>query len=152
MTKVIIDADASPVTRDALSCARQRGLSVVLVANASQNLSRYEGRSGIEVVQVESDRDRADFVIIERLAPQDIVVTGDTGLAAMVLGRGARAVSFRGRIFHLATIDVEMAIRHHEQKFRRQGGRTRGPSAFMEKDREHFIRTLNRMLDEKPED
>ncbi len=138
MSTVFIDADACPVTREAISIARAHGMSVVLVANGTQNLERHTMRNGVEAIQVSGGRDAADFVIIEHLQPGDAVVTQDTGLAAMVLGRGARAIGPRGRIFHLATIDAEMEVRHAEQKLRRAGGRTGGPSKFTEEDREHF--------------
>lgn len=148
MTTIFIDADACPVTRETLAIARARKLPVVLVGNESQNLGRYTERAGVEGVCVSSGRDAADFAIIERLHPDDVVVTQDTGLAAMVLGRGARAVSPRGRIFSLATIDAELAVRHAEQKFRRGGGRTRGPAPLEEEDREHFVASLERVLRE----
>ena len=99
MTTLFIDADACPVTRDAIAAARSSGVPVVLVANATQNLARYAGRPGVDAVQVAGGRDAADFAIIERLKPGDIVVTQDIGVAAMVLGRGARALSPRGRLF-----------------------------------------------------
>ena len=57
MTTIFIDADACPVTRDAISLARSRSLPVVLVANGSQNLSRYAGRTGVEILQPEPLRD-----------------------------------------------------------------------------------------------
>lgn len=148
MTTLIIDADACPVTREAISVARSRGVPVLLVANMSQNLSRYAGKPGVDIVQVGAGRDAADFAVVERLSADDIVVTQDIGLAAMVLGRGARAVSPRGRLFMMATIDAELALRHAEQKHRRAGGRTKGPSPFLEEDREHFIHSLRRMLGE----
>ena len=148
MTTLFIDADACPVTRDALSLARTRRVPVALVANATQNLARYAGRPSVECIEVSGGRDAADFAIVERLAADDIVVTGDIGLAAMVLGRGARAISPRGRVYSPATIDLELAVRHEEQKHRRAGGRTRGPSAFEEEDREHFVEVLTRMLTE----
>jgi hypothetical protein len=43
---------------------------------------------------------------------------------------------------------MELAVRHAEQKHRRSGGRTRGPSAFEEEDREHFAEVLKRLLQE----
>ena len=46
MTTVYIDADACPVTRDAISVARGRGLPIVLVGNGTQDLSRSLGRKG----------------------------------------------------------------------------------------------------------
>ncbi len=148
MPTVFIDADACPVTRDAFNIARSRSIRIVLVANATQNFDRYAGRPGVECVQVSGGRDAADFAIVEMLAEGDIVVTQDIGLAAMVLGRGARAISPRGRRFDPATIDLELEFRHVEQRHRRSGGRTRGPSTFEEEDRERFIDVLKRLVSE----
>ncbi len=146
MATLFIDADACPVTREAISAARARGWRAVVVANGTQNLERYASRSGVEAVQVSSGRDAADFAVIERLSPGDVVVTQDIGLAAMAIGRGAGALSPRGRIFHLATIDAELAVRHAEAKLRRQGGRHGGPPKFTDEDREHFVEQLERLI------
>ncbi len=151
MPSLFIDADACPVTRDAISIARAAGLGVVIVANVTQNLDRYTSRSGVEAVQVSSGADAVDFAIVERLESGDTVVTQDIGLAAMVLGRGARAISPRGRVFHLATIDAELAVRHAEAKLRRSGGRHGGPSPFTEEDREHFRDRLEWLVRQPPE-
>ena len=148
MTTLFIDADACPVTREAISAARALGVPVVLVANGTQNLERYTKRVGVEAVLVSSGADAADFAVIERLQPGDVVVTQDIGLAAMVLGRGAAAVSPRGRIFHLATIDAELLVRHEQAKLRRAGGRHGGPSPFTDDDREHFSEVIERLLRE----
>jgi uncharacterized protein YaiI (UPF0178 family) len=148
MATVFIDADACPVTPEAIRIAKARGASVVLVANGTQSFARYTGRPGVEAVQVGQGRDSADFAIIERLRPDDIVVTQDIGLAAMALGRGARAISVRGRVFYTATIDAELAVRHAEQKHRRAGGRTGGPARFEDEDRERFGEALDRLLRE----
>jgi uncharacterized protein len=148
VTTLFIDADACPVTREAISAARQVGIPVVLVANGTQNLERHTRRAGVEAIQVSSGADAADFAVIERLESGDVVVTQDIGLAAMVLGRGAAAVSPRGRVFHLATIDAEMHVRHEEKKLRRAGGRHGGPRAFADEDREHFSEAIERLLRE----
>jgi len=148
MATLFIDADACPVTREALATGRSRGMRVVVVANSTQNLERYASRSGVEAISVSSGRDAADFAVVERLQPGDVVVTQDIGLAAMAIGRGAGAISPRGRIFHLATIDAELAVRHAEAKLRRAGGRHGGPSKFTEEDREHFVEQLERLIAE----
>ncbi len=147
MRTLFIDADACPVTREAIDVARSHGARVVLVGNGTQNFERHTRRSGVESVQVATGPDSADFAIIERLCPADIVVTQDIGLAAMVLGRGAGAIGVRGRVFHLATIDAEMELRHAEKRHRRAGGRTGGPAPFRDEDREHFTESLERMFD-----
>ncbi len=146
--RLFIDADACPVKREAISEARRRGFEVMLVSNTTHNMDRYTSRKGVEAVQVGVGRDSADFAIIERLEPGDVVVTQDIGLAAMVLGRSARAISPRGRVFSPVTIDAELAVRHAEQQHRRSGGRTKGPSALEDDDRERFTLALSRLLDE----
>ena len=148
MTTLFIDADACPVTREAISAARGLGVPVVLVANATQNLERYAKRSGVEAIVVSSGADAADFAVVERLHPDDVVVTQDIGLAAMVLGRGAAAVSPRGHVFYQSTIDAELLVRHEEKKLRRAGGRHGGPRAFTEEDRKHFSAVIERLLRE----
>jgi uncharacterized protein YaiI (UPF0178 family) len=148
MTTVFIDADACPTTREAITVARSHGLPVILVGNGTQNFDKHLHRNGVEAVQVGQGRDSADFAIVERLSPGDVVVTQDIGVAAMAIGRGAAALSPRGRVFYLATIDAELAVRHAEQKHRRAGGRTGGPSKFTEEDREHFVDSLERVLRE----
>lgn len=146
MPTLFIDADACPVTREALTTGRARNMRVVVVANSTQNLERYASRSGVEAISVSSGRDAADFAVVERLSAGDVVVTQDIGLAAMALGRGAGAISPRGRIFYLATIDAELAVRHAEAKLRRAGGRHGGPPKFTDEDREHFVEQLERLI------
>ncbi len=165
MTRTLyIDADACPVTREALACARQARIPVVIVGNTTQNPARHIRRSDprdaehargrdaahlgfwVEVLDVSIGADSADFAIVERLQPDDVVVTQDIGLASMVLGRGAAAIGVRGRIYSRATIDMDLFIRHEEKKVRRAGGRTSGPSVFTDEDRERFSRNLTDLL------
>ena len=159
-----IDADACPVTREALACARRARVPVVIVGNTTQNLGRHirrddprdadhaRGRDAthggfwVDVLDVFVGADSADFAIVERLRPDDVVVTQDIGLASMVLGRGAAAIGVRGRVYTKATIDMDLFIRHEEKKVRRAGGRTRGPAAFTDDDRERFTRNLTDLL------
>lgn len=144
--RVFVDADACPVTREAIRVARSHRCEVVLVASTSHSLRRYAGRPGVEVVEVPSGRDAADFAIVERVRPGDVVVTQDIGLAAMALGRGAHALSVRGRLHSAATIDAELAVRHAQAKLRRAGGRHGGPPAFSDEDRARFAEALERLL------
>lgn len=147
MTTLFIDADACPVTRDAISLARSRGVHVVLVGNTTQNFDRYTSREGVDAITVGTGPDAADFAIIEELKSDDVVVTQDIGLAAMVLGRGAQAIGPRGRVYSRATIDLDLEVRHAEYKHRRAGGRTQGPRAFDDDDRDRFRLVLGRALD-----
>lgn len=161
MTRLYIDADACPVTREALSVARELRVPCVIAGNSTQNLERSvratdprEPRDPrhpdrgfwVRVLQVGVGADSADFAIVSNLTPNDVVVTQDIGLADMVLGRGARAIGVRGRVYNPLTIDSLMLIRHEEKKVRRAGGRTRGPAAFTSEDRARFRTNLHRLL------
>lgn len=161
---LFIDADACPVTSVALACARDDCTPVVIVGNTTQNLERHirhgdprsrekaRGRDAshdgfwVDVLDVSIGADSADFAIVERLLPNDIVVTQDIGLASMVLGRGAAAIGVRGRVYDKATIDMQLFIRHEEKKVRRAGGRTRGPEPFKGSDRTRFRHNLIELL------
>lgn len=157
---LFIDADACPVTRDALAVARRTGTPVVIAGNTTQNLARHlrpgdprtpeEARRGFwaDTLDVSVGADSADFAIVERLQPGDVVVTQDIGLASMVLGRGAQAIGVRGHVYSPLTIDAALFVRHEEKKVRRAGGRTKGPDPFCDADRERFVRNLERLLRE----
>lgn len=158
---VFIDADACPVTSEALAVARAYKVPVVIAGNSTQNLTRHIRRGDprlptdgfwVDTLAVGVGADAADFAIVQELSQDDIVVTQDIGLAAMALGRGARAIGVRERIYTLATIDLDMHIRHEEKKVRRQGGRTRGPAPFEEDDRERFTANLRRLVEESLRD
>ena len=154
---IYIDADACPVISEALSVARACKVPAVIAGNSTQNLARHIRRGDprtprdgfwVDTLPVGVGADAADFAIVQELSPGDVVVTQDIGLAAMVLGRGARAIGVRGRVYTLATIDLDLHIRHGEKKVRRQGGRTGGPAPFEDDDRERFAANLRRLVEE----
>ncbi len=155
---LFVDADACPVTREALAEARRAHVPVVIAGNTTQNLERHIGphdprstadaRGGfwVDVLVASVGADSADFAIVERLRPGDVVVTQDIGLAGICLGRGAQAIGVRGRPYDPLTIDSMLFVRHEEKRARRQGLRTRGPAPFTDEDRRRFSRNLRAML------
>lgn len=163
MPTLYIDADACPTIREALACARKAKVACVIAGNTTQNLARHI-RSGdprepcegfwVSTLQASVGADSADFAIASVLEPNDVLVTQDIGLASIALGRGARAIGVRGRVYDPVTIDAMLLIRHEERRVRRAGGRTQGPSAFTDEDRERFVRNLamllRKSLDEDP--
>ena len=107
---LFIDADACPVTRESIDCARRAGVAVVIAGNSTQNLERHIRRNDprdaeharrgfwVTTLDVSVGADSADFAIVERLQAGDVVVTQDIGLASMVLGRDAAAIGARARL------------------------------------------------------
>jgi hypothetical protein len=97
-------------------------------------------------VRVADGPDAADFAIATRCRRGDIVVTDDIGLAALVTGKDARAISSRGRLFRAEVLPLLLAERHRSRKVRRAGGRTRRPRALTAADRQRFVVALEECL------
>ena len=79
--RVLIDADACPVTDRAVRMAAERGVESVLFCDDAHWMARDDA----QVVTVMRGADSADFALINRCTRGDIVVTQDYALAAMAL-------------------------------------------------------------------
>ena len=154
-----IDADACPVTREALDCARQAHAPCVIAGDTGHNLLKHvrandptEPCDGfwVRTLSVGQGQDSADFAIVCQLEPGDVVVTQDMGLASMALGRGAAAVGVRGETYDQRTIDALLLVRHAEKEARRNPRRRTspkgGPRAFDNADRRRFVERLKEVL------
>ncbi|HEY3374152.1 MAG TPA: DUF188 domain-containing protein [Candidatus Aquicultor sp.] len=144
--RVIVDADACPSLDAIIKIARGNNALVVLVGNETQNLARFRDAPGILIREVACERDAADYAIVSLVAASDIVITGDIGLASLVLSKGAAVISARGKAYHPATIGYELLLRHEGQKIRRAGGRTKGPSPYTNEDKQRLIEALTKFL------
>jgi hypothetical protein len=141
--KIIVDADATP--KNALEICRRaaKEFSVHLVTVASFN-HRIESDHHVVVGNASQE---ADMQVMNLTASGDIVVTQDWGLAAMALGKGAKALSPLGRIFREESIDFLLEEREMKAKFRRSGGRTRGPKKRTAEDDINFKKSLYHLLE-----
>ena len=143
--RILVDADACPVRRELQRAAERWPTEVWHFANSTQDIP--QGLSG-SVIRVSDKRDAADFAIVAQCREGDVVVTDDVGLAAMVLAKGARALSSRGRRFRAEEIPSLLQERHRARKIRLAGGRTPGPRALTAPDRRRFACALAQLLRE----
>ncbi len=145
--KVLVDADACP--RGAMEVIRRLqtsfGFGVVTVASFNHWLESWG--AGHEHVVVGDESQATDLAVANRTQRGDIVVTQDWGLAALALGRGARALGPDGRIFRTDSIEHLLEERELKARFRRGGGRTRGPAARDSADDRAFEASLRRLLE-----
>jgi uncharacterized protein YaiI (UPF0178 family) len=121
--KILVDADACPVKDSILRVAKQYCLSVIFFVDTSHILEDDYA----EVVVVSKGRDTVDFALANRAEKNDIVVTQDYGLAAMVFSKGARAIHPSGMVYTRENMDRLLFERHLHAKIRRAGGRHSGP-------------------------
>lgn len=140
--KILIDADACPKTvlQICMDLGRQYAVPVWTVASFDHNIV-----SDHHVV-VGSDSQEADIKLINLTQACDIIITQDWGLASMVLGKKASCISPAGKEYRADTIEFLMEERELKAKFRRGGGRTKGPSKRSRQDDERFRAELERQL------
>jgi uncharacterized protein YaiI (UPF0178 family) len=160
--RILVDADACPVKDIIVRLAKQRNIPVIMLIDTSHQLNDSYSR----VITVDKQADSVDFTLMGLLARDDVVVTQDFGLAAMVLGKGARAVNQNGMVYTNDNIDKLLMERHIGVKVRRSsvvllrktrlrrpdffrvhGGKTKGPAKRTKKDNEQFEAAFAKMLD-----
>ena len=142
--RILVDADACPVKQIIVRIAKQRSIPVTMLCDTAHELN--DGYSAI--ITVDKQADSVDFALMGLLTREDIVVTQDFGLAAMVLGKGARAVNQNGLVYTNENIDKLLMERHIGQKVRRGGGRTKGPSKRTKEDDMRFEAAFEGLLSE----
>ena len=142
--RILVDADACPVKEQIIAAAREADVQAVFVM-ADAHTTTLPG--DCEVVSVSGGADAADFALLNRTKPGDIVVTDDYPLASLALAKGAFALGFRGRPMTSGNIDGLMMQRHEARKMRRAGKRTRGPRVLVEADRVRFAAALDALIE-----
>lgn len=140
--RLMIDADACPVTDIAIAVAGRFGLPVTLVCDHAHQMER----PGVETLTVIRGADSADFALVNRLQKGDVVVTQDYGLAAMALARGSYPMNQNGLQFSQENIDSLLAQRHISRKLRQAGHHTKGPSKRTAAQDEAFQAALESLL------
>lgn len=123
--KLLIDADSCPVLDLALKVSSYFEIKPILFCDTSHEIIR----NGIVTIIVPKGRDSVDFTLVNALSKNDIVITQDLGLAAMVLARCGYVMDLNGREITAHNIDELLYFRHIGQKIRRAGGRTKGPKS-----------------------
>ncbi|MGR6836028.1 YaiI/YqxD family protein [Syntrophomonas erecta] len=140
--KIIIDADACPrsVLQICLRVGRKYATPVWTVASFNHNISSDHH------ITVGNASQEADIKVMNLADQGDIVITQDWGLAAMVIGKGAKCLNPMGRVYRPDQVDFLLEEREIKAKFRRAGGRTKGPAKRKLQDDRRFEQRLEACL------
>ncbi len=143
--KIIVDADACPVMREVVSVADQFNVPVWFIADYSHS---FEWDSSLITVKLIDDAAEAvDIYIVNSAQSGDIVITQDLGLASLVVGKKAYALTPRGKLLKPGKIDVLLERRHQARKLRRAGVRLKGgTSRLTNNDRSRFVSALTNLI------
>lgn len=140
--KLLIDADSCPVLDIALSIARRRQVSAILVCDTAHRIER----EGAVTRTVSKGADSADFVLVNLVEKGDIVLTQDYGLAAMALSKQAAAINQNGLLYTDENIGELLFSRHLGKKIRRANGRLKGPAKRIRQNDEAFAHSFEKLL------
>lgn len=141
---IYVDADACPVIRETEDVARRHEIPVTLICDTNHVMTTETS----EVVIIGAGADAVDFAIVNRCHQGDIVVTQDYGVAAMALGKGARAIHQSGMWYTNANIDGLLAERHIKKEARRASSKNhmKGPKKRTQEDNRRYADALERMI------
>ncbi|GED29636.1 DUF188 domain-containing protein [Brevibacillus centrosporus] len=140
--RVLIDADACP--RQALAIAQ--GLCREFGWNCFTYASFNHQLRGENHITVDAGPQAVDMKLANDTRAGDIVVTQDIGLAALILGKKAASLTPHGTIFDPERIAFHLEERNEKARFRRGGGRTRGPAARTREDDQKFEEALRFLM------
>ena len=142
---IYIDADACPVTRIAEGIARRHGIPVMLLCDTNHVLT--SDYSTVKVIGAGADA--VDFALINLCQRGDIVITQDYGVAALALGKGARAIHQSGKWFTDDNIEGLLMDRHLAKKARCSGKHhLKGPAKRTGEDDKRFAESFERLIQE----
>jgi len=142
--RIIVDADACPGRDIIEKLGKQHNLEVIMYCDLNHVLnSDY-----CSIKYVDSGFQSVDMAVANEAKSKDVVVTQDFGVAAMVLGKKAYAISPKGYIYDDENIDRLLFERHMSQKVRRSGGKTANPKKRSKEDDERLQKNLRTLINE----
>ena len=143
--KILIDADACPVTvKDLLyKTANKLELNIVLVAN---QYLRIPVSDFITSIIVSEGADIADDHIVEIMNAGDLVITADIPLADRVIKKDGVVLDPRGTFLSGDNIGERLATRNLLDDLRSDGMITGGAKTYGNKEKQEFANQLNKFL------
>lgn len=144
MSRVFIDGDGCPVIAETLSVAEHFSIPVSLVCDSAHAFSF----AMCEVVMADTGKDSVDFVILQNIKKDDIVITQDYGLAALALGKGAHVLSQNGLRYNDENIISLLNQRSDAAKKRKHNKRYGHMKKRTAQDDEAFMNALWNLLQE----
>jgi uncharacterized protein YaiI (UPF0178 family) len=142
--RIIVDADACP-GRDLIEKAgKENSVEVIMYCDINHVLkSDYS-----TIIYADSGYQSVDMKIVNAVRKDDIVITQDFGVAAMVLPKNAYAISPKGNVYTDENIERLLFERHISQKVRKGGGKTSNPKKRKNEDNQRLYDSLIRIINE----
>jgi len=142
--RILVDADACPVTKIVEKIAKEYAIDCVLLCDTNHVL--YSDYSEVKIIG--EGADAVDFALLNLCSKGDIVVTQDYGVAAMILGKGAYGIHQSGKWYTNENINQMLMERHLAKKARMGKGKKhlKGPAKRTEEDNRRFEESMRRLV------
>jgi uncharacterized protein YaiI (UPF0178 family) len=142
MMKMLIDADACPVTDIAVRLCGKYHVPCLLLCDTAHAIYR----EGAETLVFDKGADSVDFALVNRVEAADVVITQDYGLASMCLARRAMVLHQDGWAYTEDNIQALLFQRHETKRYRAAGGHIKGPAKRKKEQDQAFAAALERIL------
>jgi uncharacterized protein YaiI (UPF0178 family) len=141
--KILVDADACPGRDIIEKVAKENNVKVIMYCDISHVISSNYS----EVKYMDQGFQSVDMAVANEAKKYDIIVTQDFGVAAMVLGKKAYAISPKGYIYDNTNMDRLLFERHLSSKVRRGGGKTSNLKKRTSEDDERLYKNLLKLIE-----
>ncbi|KYG32047.1 YaiI/YqxD family protein [Alkalihalobacillus trypoxylicola] len=145
---IYVDADSCPVKDEVLYLAEKYQVATVFVSSYAHELNVP---SFVKRVTVDTDKEAVDLYVTNHIKGNDVCVTQDHALASILLAKNAVVISPKGELYREETIQQLLDYRFLSQKQRRMGGKTKGPKAFTNQNRQLFFNELEKVIKNEQE-
>ncbi len=140
--RIFVDGDGCPVIDIIQKIAESHQIELIIYTDINHNHKLNYGK----LITVDQGYQSVDMELYNNISQDDIVITSDYGLAALVLSKNAEVISFSGREFTDKNIERLLLQRHIHFKERRKTGRHTTHKKRMEEDDKRFKHKLDNKL------
>jgi uncharacterized protein len=140
-----IDGDACPrqIKEIIYKTSERKQLDVMVVANSYQKLPKY---NKIKLKIVSQGLDKADEHIIEKIKPQEIVITSDIPFAAEAIAKGAFVITPTGDELTKENINERLSLRNFFDELRSSGQHSSKNPEFNPQQKRKFANAFDRII------
>ncbi|MGL5616749.1 MAG: YaiI/YqxD family protein [Sarcina sp.] len=140
--RVIIDGDGCPGIKFIEKACKEEAVELIVFSTIDHNISLSYGEKKV----VDAGFQSVDMYVMNEAKKDDIIVTQDYGVAAMVLGKKSYALNTKGQSYDNDNIERLLFERHLSQKARRAGARSKGPSKRKAEDNLKLYEAVKRTI------
>ena len=146
--RVIVDGDGQPDKEEIIEAAGKRGVKVIIVTSLSHHSERLAALNA-DIVLVDNRKQEADIKIVNLMEKGDLVITQDSGLAYLALGKGAVVLGPSGSSITVDNAAMNLSKAHLIKKNARAGRKRvkqKGPVPRTENNTKTLIEAVNNAI------